>query len=142
MTAVSKFKNEAVSDESAINTRGCSSLCTYPVQRLCIQLVVWFPPLIKSNACSTRQSCLRGDVIGPKPDYCMLRSGFAKWRLQRGVPRERRPVYSRSRDGRATEDLRAILRLRPKNHVFLWSRVKISDARPSGLSVHCWRFQG
>ena len=73
----------------AQSTRGVAQvLCTYPVQRLCIQLVVWFPPLVKSNACSTRQSCLRGDVIGPKPDYCMLRNGFAKWRLQRRVPRE------------------------------------------------------
>ena len=74
----------------AQSTRGVAQvLCTYPVQRLCIQLVVWFPPRVNSNACSTRQSCLRGDVIGPKPDYCMLRNGFAKWRLQRRVPREK-----------------------------------------------------
>ena len=118
MTAVSKFKNEAVSDERAIYTRGCSSGCTYPVQRLCIQLVVWFPPLVKSNACSTRQSCLRGDVIGPKPDYCMLRSGLQNGDYSAASP-VRRPVYSRSCDGRAMEDLRAILRLRPTNHVFL-----------------------
>ena len=42
-----------------------------------------------------------------------------------------RPVYSRSRDGRTTEILRAILRLRPKKRVFLWLRIKTSIARPS-----------
>ena len=42
-----------------------------------------------------------------------------------------RPVYSRSRDGHATEILRAILRLRPKN-VSFYDRVhRFPDARPT-----------
>ncbi len=69
MLAVSKFKNEAVSEESAFQTRGRSRSCSYGMKVVYTAVVVWFWTRVQSDAQSTLPRNVQGDVIGPKPDY-------------------------------------------------------------------------